>query len=103
MKKTLSLLLTININLLLTGILLIACQSKTLENEALILPERPNILWLVAEDLSPLIPAFGDSTVKTPNLDRLAREGVRYTNAKTATTAPIMIKPITNLLRLLPP
>ncbi len=42
---------------------------------------RPNIVWLVAEDLSPILPAYGDSTVSTPNLDRLAREGVRYTNA----------------------
>jgi arylsulfatase A-like enzyme len=42
---------------------------------------RPNIIWLVAEDLSPILPAFGDSTVETPNLDRLAVEGVRYTNA----------------------
>lgn len=41
---------------------------------------RPNILWLVAEDLGPYIPAFGDSTIETPNLDRLAHEGVRYTN-----------------------
>ncbi len=40
----------------------------------------PNILWLVAEDLSPMIPPFGDSTIITPNLSRLAAEGVRYTN-----------------------
>ena len=40
-----------------------------------------NILWLVAEDLSPIIPPFGDSTVTTPNLSRLAAEGVRYTHA----------------------
>ncbi len=43
------------------------------------LPAKPNILWLVAEDLSPIIPPFGDDTVATPNLDRLAAEGVRYT------------------------
>lgn len=43
------------------------------------LPTRPNILWLVAEDLSPIISPFGDDTVATPNLDRLAAEGVRYT------------------------
>jgi arylsulfatase A-like enzyme len=44
------------------------------------LPERPNILWLVAEDLSPIIPPFGDYTIETPNLSRLAREGVRYSH-----------------------
>lgn len=42
------------------------------------LPARPNILWLVAEDLSPYIAAYGDRTVATPNLDRLASEGVVY-------------------------
>lgn len=42
---------------------------------------RPNIVWLVAEDLSPIIPPFGDTTVETPNLSRLAAEGIRYTNA----------------------
>jgi arylsulfatase A-like enzyme len=41
---------------------------------------KPNIVWIVAEDLSPIIPAYGDSTVRTPNIDRLAREGVVYTN-----------------------
>lgn len=79
------------IRLSLAGLLLAACQPG--ENaipgehamvgipayDSLELPERPNILWLVAEDLSPHIPAFGDSTVATPHLDRLAREGVRYT------------------------
>ncbi len=44
------------------------------------IPNRPNILWIVAEDLSPIIPPFGDFTVETPNLTRLAAEGVRYSN-----------------------
>jgi arylsulfatase A-like enzyme len=42
--------------------------------------KRPNIVWLVAEDLGLYIPSFGDSTISTPNLSRLADEGVRYTN-----------------------
>lgn len=44
------------------------------------LPFRPNVLWLVAEDLGPIIPPFGDSTVATPTLSRLAAEGVRFVN-----------------------
>lgn len=40
---------------------------------------QPNILWLVAEDLSPVLPSFGDSTITTPTLSRLAAEGIRYT------------------------
>lgn len=45
--------------------------------------ERPNILLLVAEDLSPRIGAFGDALARTPNLDRLADEGTRFTNVFT--------------------
>ncbi|MFS4466897.1 sulfatase-like hydrolase/transferase [Maribacter sp. 2210JD10-5] len=41
---------------------------------------QPNIVWIVAEDQSPNIPAFGDSTVVTPNLDKLASQGVCYDN-----------------------
>ena len=41
---------------------------------------KPNILWIVAEDMSPNIPAFGDSTIVAPALDRLAKEGVCYDN-----------------------
>lgn len=41
--------------------------------------DRYNILWIVNEDMSSFIPSFGDSTIQTPNLSRLAAEGVRYT------------------------
>lgn len=47
--------------------------------------DRPNILWLTAEDLSPRLGCYGDQTVVTPNLDRLAAEGIRFTRAFTAT------------------
>lgn len=43
-------------------------------------PFRPNIVWLVAEDLGPYIPSFGDSTVETPNISWLASEGIRYSH-----------------------
>lgn len=46
-------------------------------------PARPNLLLLVAEDLSPRIGAFGDPVARTPNLDRLAAEGVRFTQVFT--------------------
>lgn len=44
---------------------------------------RPNILLIVAEDMGPRVGAFGDRLAETPNIDRLAREGVRYTNVFT--------------------
>ena len=42
---------------------------------------QPNIVWLSVEDMSPWIGPYGDTTVPTPNLDRLAAEGVVYDNA----------------------
>lgn len=42
---------------------------------------RPNILWLISEDTSPDLACYGHPLVKTPNLDKLAAEGARYTNA----------------------
>lgn len=43
--------------------------------------ERPNILWITSEDMSPSLGAFGDVYARTPNLDRVAAAGVRYVNA----------------------
>lgn len=40
---------------------------------------RPNILWLIAEDFGQHLGCYGTKEVWTPNLDRLAAEGVRYT------------------------
>ena len=38
-------------------------------------------MLLMVEDLSPRIGTFGDSLARTPNLDKLAREGVRFMHA----------------------
>ena len=46
-----------------------------------------NFLWLVAEDFSPQLGCYGEPLVHTPNLDRLAAEGMRFTRA--FTTAPV--------------
>ncbi len=43
--------------------------------------DRPNILWITSEDMSLNLGSFGDAYAVTPNLDRLAAEGVRYVNA----------------------
>ncbi|WP_201288860.1 sulfatase-like hydrolase/transferase [Polaribacter septentrionalilitoris] len=45
-----------------------------------IAPKKPNILWLVTEDMGHYIPSFGDSTIVTPHLSKLASEGVIYPN-----------------------
>ena len=42
--------------------------------------ERPNIIWLMAEDISNDLECYGTPGVQTPNLNALADQGVRYTN-----------------------
>jgi arylsulfatase A-like enzyme len=49
--------------------------------------DRPNILWLVAEDFGPELACYGTDQVWSPNLDGLAAAGVRFTRAYT--TAPV--------------
>lgn len=50
--------------------------------------EKPNILWITFEDTSPeFIGSYGNKHVKTPVMDRLAEEGVRFTSA--FSTAPV--------------
>ena len=56
-------------------------------NHAAASDRPPNILVLMAEDLSHRIGAFGDPVARTPNIDRLAGTGVRFPN--TFTTAGV--------------
>ena len=42
---------------------------------------RPNIIWITAEDMSPTLGCFGHPDAITPNIDKLARQSVRYTRA----------------------
>ncbi len=43
--------------------------------------KRPNIVWITAEDLSPILAPYGDTRANTPNLNTMAAEGFVYTNA----------------------
>jgi arylsulfatase A-like enzyme len=49
--------------------------------------DRPNILWILGDDLGVELSSYGHPLVKTPNMDRLAAEGVRFTRCHT--TAPV--------------
>ena len=43
---------------------------------------RPNILWIIADDQVPyVIGAYGNKQVRTPNMDRLASQGMRFERA----------------------
>ena len=43
--------------------------------------KKPNILWIITEDMSPDIGCYGNRIVTTPNIDALATKGMKFTNA----------------------
>jgi uncharacterized sulfatase len=64
--------------------------------------ERPNILWLTCEDMSPNLGCYGDDYASSPNLDALAARGMRYTNA--SSNAPVCAPARTTIITgLYPP
>lgn len=72
----------ISVLLIALGIIVSSCSTSTKES---VYP--PNIIWLIAEDISPALGCYGDEYATTPNIDRLASTGVVYDFAMT--TAPI--------------
>jgi N-sulfoglucosamine sulfohydrolase len=59
-------------------LLLLACALSTVRGS-----ERPNIIWIVGEDLGPELGCYGDPQAITPNMDRIAKEGARFTRCFT--------------------
>lgn len=61
--------------------------------------KKPNILWISTEDMSPHLGCYGDNTASTPNLDKLASQGIQYTNVYTtaAISAPCRAGIITGM------
>ena len=69
--------------LLLPSLFLLGCTEKK--------PETPNIIVILADDLGfGDVSAYGSKTINTPNIDRLAHEGVCFNNgyATSATSTP---------------
>ncbi len=61
-----------------TTLFLSSCSTSQEKNETS--EEFPNILWLSCEDISPHLGCYGDTLANTPNIDKLASQGIRYTN-----------------------
>lgn len=49
--------------------------------------QKPNVLWIMIEDWSTDLSCYGTPLVHTPNIDRLAAEGIRFERA--FSTAPV--------------
>lgn len=64
-------------HLILSAVVLAAVATVAAGDE----PARPNIVFVLADDLGPGdLGCYGGSLVPTPNLDRMAKEGVRFTH-----------------------
>jgi arylsulfatase A-like enzyme len=50
-------------------------------------PRRPNIVWIIVDDMSANFSCYGETAIRTPHVDRLASEGTRFTHA--FVTAPV--------------
>lgn len=54
-----------------------ACSQSVSKQET----ARPNIVWIVCEDMNPILGCYGDKLAKTPNIDKLAETGIVFRHA----------------------
>jgi hypothetical protein len=59
----------------LAAIMLCSCLKQPVNQK------KPNILFIVVDDLRPDLGCYGNTAIKTPNIDNLAQKSVTFTNA----------------------
>lgn len=64
---------------LLLSILLYFFYVFSFSNE--LIDKKLNVVWISCEDMGPILGAYGVDEISTPNIDKLASEGIKYTNA----------------------
>ena len=55
------------------GTLLFSCKNTPIP--------KPNVLLLYMDDLRPQLGCYGESQIESPNIDKLAKEGIQFNNA----------------------
>ena len=70
-----------------TGVFVLVVCLQAFPGSAESTFDRPNIVWIVGENLKLDLGCYGAQHVKTPHLDGLAKEGMRYT--KVFATSPV--------------
>ncbi len=73
--------------LVLAAVLLVATLSQTTVALAATSSRKPNLIFIMADDLGyGDLGCYGQQRIKTPNLDRMAAEGLRFTDAYAGAT-----------------
>jgi len=68
----------LGIQLIVLAFLVVSCQTSKQEK----VQKRPNILFIMSDDHAyQAISAYSDHLIQTPNIDRIAKEGMLFTNA----------------------
>ena len=83
MNKKISIqsLVTVALMIILTACGVDQADSSSQKSSADAQQDRPNILWISLEDITPMMGCYGDKYARTPVFDSLAAEGIRYTKA----------------------
>src|SRR5690606_28201193 len=67
----------INFKLRITLLAAVVCLQAVFSQQ----PQKPNVLLIMVDDLKPNLGVYGDTIAVSPNIDRLAADGMRFKNA----------------------
>lgn len=79
--------MNINQSLLVVGVSLLLGTSCANSQKEKSIPKQPNIIYILADDMGyGDLGCYGQTIIETPNLDKMAQEGIRFTNHYTGST-----------------
>lgn len=72
---------------IVSGVIMLSAAAGRAQQQEGTSARRPNILWIVGENIKLDLACYGAENVRTPNLDALAADGVRY--SRVFSTSPV--------------
>lgn len=69
------------------GLILLILSREPLQAAETALPTRPNIVWIIVDDMSANFSSFGEKGIQTPHVDRLVADGTKF--ERCFVTAPV--------------